>query len=166
MKVRIRYIIFLVLCLAAEEYVVNGQKVEFIKVPDLEKMLNNTENKLFIVNLWATWCAPCVKELPYFEKVAGRLKNPDVRFILVSLDFPSEVENRLMPFLKKNSITLDVDVMTDTDYNSWIDMIDPGWQGNIPSTLFFNNSKKIRYFHPGEISETELQTLINKFIKT
>jgi len=102
-----------------------GQKIEYIKVPELEKMLNNQENKLFIVNLWATWCAPCVKELPAFEKVAGEYDQSKVRFIMISLDFPSQVENQLKPFLKKNNISLDVSVMMDTDYNSRIDKIDP-----------------------------------------
>ena len=142
----------------------SGQKIEYIKVPDLEKMLNNQENKLFIVNLWATWCAPCVKELPAFEKVAGEYDQSKVRFIMISLDFPSQVENQLKPFLKKNNISLDVSVMMDTDYNSWIDKVDPQWQGNIPSTLFVNNVKKSRYFHSGEITEQELRTIINKYL--
>ncbi len=141
-----------------------GQKIEYIKVPELEKMLNNQENKLFIVNLWATWCAPCVKELPAFEKVAGEYDQSKVRFIMISLDFPSQVENQLKPFLKKNNISLDVSVMMDTDYNSWIDKVDPQWQGNIPSTLFVNNVKKSRYFHSGEITEQELRTIINKYL--
>ena len=142
----------------------SGQKIEYIKVPVLEKLLNNQENKLFIVNLWATWCAPCVKELPSFEKVAGEYDQSKVRFIMISLDFPSQVENQLKPFLKKNNISLDVSVMMDTDYNSWIDKVDPQWQGNIPSTLFVNNIKKSRYFHSGEITENELRTIINKYL--
>jgi thiol-disulfide isomerase/thioredoxin len=142
----------------------SSQKIEYIKVPDLEKLLNNQENKLFIVNLWATWCAPCVKELPAFEKVAGEYDKSKIRFIMISLDFPSQVENQLKPFLKKNNISLDVSVMMDTDYNSWIDKVDPQWQGNIPSTLFVNNIKKSRYFHSGEITENELRTIINKYL--
>jgi len=142
----------------------SGQKIEYIKVPDLEKILNNQENKLLVVNLWATWCAPCVKELPAFEKVAGEYEESKVRFIMLSLDFPSQIESQLKPFLKKNNITLDVSVMMDTDYNSWIDKVDPQWQGNIPSTLIVNHEKKTRYFHSGEIDEPELRALINKFL--
>jgi len=142
----------------------SGQKIEYIKVPDLEKILNNKENKLLVVNLWATWCAPCVKELPAFEKVAGEYNESKVRFIMLSLDFPSQIETQLKPFLKKNNITLDVSVMMDTDYNSWIDKVDPQWQGNIPSTLIVNNEKKSRYFHSGEIDEPELRSLLNKYL--
>ncbi|MDP4224263.1 MAG: TlpA disulfide reductase family protein [Bacteroidota bacterium] len=141
-----------------------AQNVSYIKVPELEKILKNPENKLFVVNLWATWCAPCVKELPGFEKVARDYDPSKVKFILVSLDFPSEVQKQLLPFLKKNNISLDVNVMTDLDYNSWMAKVDPDWQGNIPSTLFFNNKKKTRYFHPGELSETELRKIINQYL--
>ena len=160
-KIFITFSIFLAFLFGQEA---SGQKIEYIKVPDLEKMLNNQENKLFIVNLWATWCAPCVKELPAFEKVAGEYNQSQVRFIMISLDFPSQIESQLKPFLKKNNISLDVSVMMDTDYNSWIDKVDPQWQGNIPSTLFVNNVKKSRYFHSGEITEHELRTIINKYL--
>jgi len=157
-------ILILMLACITWAYKSDAQEIERIKVPDLEMILKNPENKLFVLNLWATWCPPCVKELPDFEKVAEIYKNSDVSFIMISLDFPSEVEKTLIPFLKKNGVSLDVRVMTDTDYNSWIDKVDTDWQGNIPSTLFFNNNKKIRYFHSGEISEPELRRIIDSLI--
>jgi thiol-disulfide isomerase/thioredoxin len=141
-----------------------GQKVEYIKIPELEKILSNPDNRLSVVNFWATWCPPCVAEISSFEKAAKAYDPEKVRFILVSLDFPSQVEKQLIPFLKKNKITLNVAVMMDVDYNKWIDKIDPKWQGDIPATLFFNNSKKSKYFHSGEVSEPELKKYINSFL--
>jgi thiol-disulfide isomerase/thioredoxin len=140
-----------------------GQKVDYIKIPDLEKILGNSDNKLYVLNFWATWCAPCVSEIPAFEKTAKSYDPQKVRFILVSLDFPSQIEKQLLPFLKKNKVTLDVAVMTDIDYNAWIDKVDAKWQGDIPATLFFNNYTKTRYFHTGELSESELRKNINSF---
>lgn len=140
-----------------------GQKIEYIKIPDLEKILGNSDNKLYVLNFWATWCAPCVSEIPAFEKTAKSFDPQKVRFILVSLDFPSQIEKQLLPFLKKNKVTLDVAVMTDIDYNAWIDKVDAKWQGDIPATLFFNNYTKTRYFHTGELSESELRKNINSF---
>lgn len=150
--------------LVASSQMIDGQKVEYIKIPALEKILKNPENKLFVVNFWATWCAPCVSELPVFEKVAKDYDQGKVRFILISLDFPSQIEKQLIPFLKRNNITLDVAVMTDVDYNSWIDKVDPHWQGDIPATLFFNNSRKSRYFHSGEVKVPELKNYINSLL--
>jgi thiol-disulfide isomerase/thioredoxin len=143
---------------------IKGQKVEYIKIPDLEKILSSADNKLFVLNFWATWCGPCVSEMPGFEKVAKEYNSDKVKFILVSLDFPSQIRQQLIPFLKKNNITLEVAVMMDLDYNKWIDKVDTHWQGDIPATLFFNNPRKTRYFHSGELAESELRKYINSFL--
>lgn len=140
-----------------------AQEIEKIGVPELEKILASPENVLHVVNFWATWCPPCVTELPYFEKLSKEYQGKGVKFILISLDFPSQIESRLIPFLKTNKITADVRVMTDLDYNSWIEKVDDSWQGNIPVTLFFNNAEKIEYFHPSEVTEKELRDLITKY---
>ncbi len=140
-----------------------AQKIEKIGIPELEKILTSPADELHVVNFWATWCPPCVTELPYFEKLAGEFQGKGVKFILISLDFPSQIETKLIPFLKKNKITADVRVMTNLDYNSWIEKVDTGWQGNIPVTLFFNNSKKIKYLHASEVTEKELRDLITKY---
>jgi thiol-disulfide isomerase/thioredoxin len=160
-----RYILitlFLIFSVAAP--LAFAQNVEYFKVPDLEKILNSREDKLFVVNFWATWCPPCVSELPAFEKVAGGYDKAKVRFILISLDFPSQIEKQLIPFLKKNKISLEVAVMMETDSNLWIDKVDPSWQGNIPSTLFLNNPKKIRHFHPEALDEKGLRNLVDKYL--
>lgn len=141
-----------------------GQKVEYIKIPELEKILNNPENKLFVVNLWATWCGPCVSELPLFQKIAPDYDTSKVRFILISLDFPSQVESHLIPFLKNNRISLETVLMSDLDYDSWIEKVDPSWQGNIPATLLFNNYNKARHFHSGVINEPDLRKLISRYL--
>lgn len=158
------YILILLAVLLFSGQGMKGQKISYIRIPDLEKILKAPENRLYVVNFWASWCAPCVKELPAFEKVAKEYNIDKVKFIMVSLDFPSQIEKQLVPFLKKNMITLDVRIMTDIDYNAWIEKVDPSWQGNIPATLFFNNPRKTRYFHPGEIDEPGLKKIINSHL--
>lgn len=140
-----------------------AQKIEKIGIPGLESILASQEDQLHVVNFWATWCPPCVTELPHFEKMAKEYQGKGVKFILISLDFPSQIDSKLIPFLKKNKITADVRVMTDIDYNSWIDKVDSSWQGNIPVTLFLNNAKKIRYFHSSEMTEKELRDQITRY---
>lgn len=140
-----------------------AQKIEKIGVPELERILASPEDVLHVVNFWATWCPPCITELPYFEKMSKEYQGKGVKFILISLDFPSQIESRLLPFLETNKITADVRVMTDLDYNSWIEKVDSSWQGNIPVTLFFNNAAKKKYFHPSEVTEKELRDLIIKY---
>ena len=141
-----------------------SQTIEYIKVPELEKILKNPENKIFVVNFWATWCPPCIKEFPHFEKVSREYDSGKVKFIMVSLDFPSQVETQLAPFLKKHKVTMRVALMMDVDYNSWIDKVDSSWQGDIPATLIFNNNKNQRYFHSGEIDEQSLRKMLNAYL--
>lgn len=106
----------------------------------LEPFLYTKTNKTYIVNFWAMWCAPCVKELPYIQEYAN--KNPDVEILLVSLDFPEDIETKLKPFLKKKNITSKVILLDDPDSNTWIDKVDPNWSGAIPFTIIFNNNKR------------------------
>jgi len=97
--------IFLTLLLAFTTVTSPAQDIEKIGVPGLEKILSSSEDVLHVVNFWATWCPPCVTELPYFEKLSRELQGKEVKFILISLDFPSQVESSLIPFLRKNNIT-------------------------------------------------------------
>lgn len=141
-----------------------GQKVTQIRIPELEAILKAKDDKLYVINFWATWCPPCVKEMPHFNKVAWEYDQDKVKFLFISLDFPSQIETHLIPFLQKNEIYLDVALMLDLDYNAWINKVDPSWQGNIPATLFFNNKHKKRYFHPGEMDDVELRKTIKSLI--
>jgi len=159
MRITLTVIMTLLLGLAP----LHAQEIEKIGIPELEKILASPDDVLHVVNFWATWCPPCVTELPYFEKLSKEYQGKGVKFILISLDFPSQIESRLIPFLKNNKITADVRVMTNLDYNSWIEKVDTGWQGNIPVTLFFNNAGKTKYFHPSEVTEGELKDLITKY---
>lgn len=127
----------------------------------LEPLLYTDTNKTYIINFWAMWCAPCVKELPYIKAYAD--KNPDVEVLLVSMDFPKDIETKLKPFLKKKNITNKVVILDDPDANTWINKIDPNWSGAIPFTILFNNKQRAFYERSFE-NEADLETEINKTI--
>ncbi len=110
---------------------------------DLEPLLYTNTNKTYIVNFWAMWCAPCVKELPYIQEYAD--KNPDVEVLLVSMDFIKDINTKLKPFLKERNITSKVILLDDPDANSWIDKVNPDWSGAIPFTIIFNNKTRKYY---------------------
>ncbi|WP_339705917.1 TlpA disulfide reductase family protein [uncultured Kriegella sp.] len=127
----------------------------------LEPLLYTKTNKTHIINFWAMWCAPCIKELPVFEQY--QKDHPEVEMLLVSLDFPEDIETKLKPFLKKRGITTDVVLLDDPDANSWIDKIDPNWSGAIPFTIIFNNKERAFYERPFDNNE-DLQQEINTTI--
>jgi len=129
----------------------------------LEKLLSTQSNKTYVVNFWATWCKPCVKELPYFEKLRANYQDKNVELLLVSLDFPNKYDSKLKPFIKEHNIQSKVVALDDPDMNTWIPKVDESWTGAIPATIIFNKNKR-KFFEQSftyEELENELQPFLN-----
>ena len=126
-------------------------------------LLRSSPDTLHIINFWATWCAPCVKELPYFDEIASHKQKQPVRVTLVNLDFRKQLTTRLVPFLRDRDLRAEVVVLDDPDANSWIDEVDPSWSGAIPATLFLVGDTRI--FREGSFTRTELQSLVDSLLK-
>ncbi len=129
----------------------------------LKKYLSTSTNKTYVVNFWATWCAPCVKELPYFEQLNSRYSDRNVEVILVSLDFPTKFESHLKPFIKAKKLESKIIALNDTDSNAWIPKVSENWSGAIPATLIFNKDK--RQFYEKSFTYDELETEVKQFLK-
>lgn len=129
----------------------------------LSPLLNKTDDKVRVINFWATWCKPCVAELPYFEAVNQKYKNKNVIVILVSLDFPKMAETKLVPFIKEKNIKSQVVLLDDTKQNEWIPKVSENWSGAIPATIIYNKHKRL--FYERSFTQEELETEIQKFIK-
>ena len=141
--------------------------IEDIPVYDysqLEPMLNKKNDTTYVVNFWATWCKPCVAELPYFETLHKERSGEAFKVILVSLDFKKKIASNLIPFLNKNKIAADVVVLSDPDANSWIDKVSENWSGAIPATIVYNKNQRAFYEQSFE-SQKELNDIIAPFIK-
>ena len=134
----------------------------FDNYSNLENAILKKENTIYVVNFWATWCGPCVKELPHFEQL--NTENKKVKVVLISLDFKNQFESKLLPFLKKKNIKSEVVLLTDKDYNTWLPMVDKDWSGSIPATLIIKNGKKyfteLLFFNYDELNEY-LNAIIN-----
>lgn len=130
---------------------------------DLEPVLNRQDGKTYIINFWATWCKPCVEELPYFEKINEEYGKKDVVVILVSLDPPNHWESRLVPFVKNRNIKSKVIVLDDPKQNDWIPKVHEDWSGAIPATLIFNGQN--RTFYERSFTYDELENVLNEFLK-
>lgn len=130
---------------------------------ELEPLINKNNDTVHILNFWATWCKPCVKELPYFEKINYQYKYAKVRTILVSLDFSENKDNLVIPFLKEKNIKSEVIILDDPDANSWIDKVNPDWSGSIPATLIYKGNQK--YFHEGIMDYNTLDSIVKSKLK-
>jgi thiol-disulfide isomerase/thioredoxin len=136
---------------------IKAQTPEVIKFADLQRIMNSPGDTTYIVNFWATWCIPCVKEFPSFQKFAKDHRNENVKVVMVSLDFKKSYESALVPFIKKHPVDGIVYLLDEPDYNSWINKINPDWEGEIPVTFMFNNAKKQRIFYPRDFKPDELE---------
>lgn len=119
--------------------------VPVVRFIEFEKFLSNHSDTTYVINFWATWCAPCRKELPDFQKIHSRYSNHKVKVLLVSLDFLNQADKALKDFLITNQITAPVILLNEPDANSWIDKVSPQWSGAIPATLIFRKDQRIFY---------------------
>jgi thiol-disulfide isomerase/thioredoxin len=120
-----------------------GQQITIVdKYDDLEKLMASNDTT-YIVNFWATWCGPCVKELPHFYELAQKMKGTKNKVVLVSLDFKSQVEKKLVPFFEKNPTIATVYLLADKDYNDYISKVHAEWEGSIPVTVVIKKDKKL-----------------------
>lgn len=154
--------LFLVLILVAITTVVFSQakrtEVPVMNFDQLELYLHRQTDTLYFINFWATWCVPCREELPAIEAVAEKYKNDKLKIYLVSLDFPKQLETRLIPFIRTNNIKSEVILLNDPDQNRWIDKVDPKWSGEIPFTVIYN--RNTREMHAKAFTFEELESII------
>ncbi|MBX2913758.1 MAG: TlpA family protein disulfide reductase [Cyclobacteriaceae bacterium] len=157
MKKSIQFVVLAVILSVAA----SAQTINQIKLKDLQKLLTTKSDRVQVINFWATWCAPCVKEIPLFEKL--RSDNSNVDITLVSMDFdldpdPAKVER----FVTRKALKNKVVILAETDPNSWIDKIDKSWSGALPATLIINTQTGKRKLIQKELHEGDLEKLITE----
>ena len=140
-----------------------AQNVVVIRFPELQKRLARPTDTTYVVNFWATWCGPCVKELPNFEQLRAANVGNKVKVLLVSLDYASQLEKKVKPFVKQRGLKSEVLLLNEPDPNDWIDKVDAKWSGALPFTLIFNNQTKQRTSFERELSAAELTAALQKF---
>jgi thiol-disulfide isomerase/thioredoxin len=135
-------------------------QVQVISAGRLDRIMNTDDDTTRVINFWATWCSPCIEELPYFEAVNETMADKKIKVLLVSLDFRSVLESSVVPFLKKKNIRSEALLLDEPDANSYIDQISPEWSGAIPATLIVNNRKHIRRFYEKKFTKNELFSIL------
>lgn len=151
--------LFVVMLFAGYSY---AQKVRAIKVDELVKLYDKPNDTTYVINFWATWCKPCVEEMPYFQQLDTWAKDSakKVRIFMVSLDFTEDLKDKVIPFLKKNKYTFTAVLLDEIDANYFIPKIENKWTGAIPFTLVLNGSKKYRNYMEDKMTKEELWKLV------
>ncbi|QNE39472.1 redoxin domain-containing protein [Hymenobacter sp. NBH84] len=139
-----------------------AQTVQPVKYTDLAKRLDQPSDTTYVVNFWATWCAPCIKELPNFEQLNAEYASKKVKVLLVSMDTPTLLDKKVVPFVQKRGLKSEVLLMNEPDPNAWLTKLDKKWSGAIPYTLIVNTKKNQRITFEKELTQAELIAAVQK----
>ena len=140
-----------------------AQQVAVVKFSALQRRLARATDTTYVVNFWATWCGPCVKELPGFEQLRAANAGKKVKVLLVSLDYASQLDKKVRPFVRQRALQSEVVLLNETDPNTWLDKVDATWSGSLPFTLIVNNKTGQRATFERALSAAELTAALRKF---
>lgn len=136
-----------------------SQQAETVKLNQLQEIMEAKTDHIKVINFWATWCAPCIKELPLFEKLGQ--ERLDVKVTLVSMDLDLDPNpEKVHKFVARKKLKSQVLILDAKDPNSYIDLIDKNWSGALPATIIINGRTGQRKFVGKELHEGELEKLI------
>ncbi len=142
---------------------VHSQQIKKIKVKDVLNLIDTTTTPL-VINFWASWCKPCIEEIPYFEKEVLNFKEQKVSLILVNLDFPEDYPKHITNFVKKNNYKSKVYWLNETNADYFCPLIDSSWTGAIPVTVMLNNNKAYRKFYNSKIPENKIKSALSELV--
>ena len=154
---------FIFLLLAFNTVNVTAQKISVWKSTDLDSFIKQTY-KPTIINFWATFCKPCIEELPYFQQAAKKYDSAGLRLVLVSLDLKEAYPKKIQSFANKIKITSPLFFLDETNADIFCPIVDKSWSGAIPASLFINNKTGYRKFFEDQLSEKQLEEEIQKLL--
>jgi thiol-disulfide isomerase/thioredoxin len=140
-----------------------GQTVKKVKITDLEAYITQCDHPL-VVSFWATYCLPCIKEIPYFQSTAAKYKDKGVELILVSLDMPDFYPSKISAFAEKNKYTAPILWLDESNADYFCPKIDKNWSGGIPCSLFINNRTRYRQFFDRQLTDRQVVQAIDALV--
>ncbi|NCI49928.1 redoxin domain-containing protein [Sediminibacterium roseum] len=140
-----------------------AQPIKKMKMDQLLKMIDTSKTPL-VVNFWATWCGPCIREIPWFEKAVKEYAGQKVKLILVSIDYPDDYAG-IAAFAKKQGYTSQIIWLNETDPDVFCPKVDKSWKNTIPVTLMVNNKRKYRQFYNQQLPEPKLAEELRKLVE-
>ena len=145
---------------------VNAQNIPAVKITEVVKLYSNSSDSTYVINFWATFCKPCIAELPHLQSISTKYKNDKVKLVLVSLDLASFYPKQIASFAKQHGVLADVLWLNETDADYFCTLIDQQWSGAIPATLIVRPATGYKKFFEAELTaeefERELQLALGK----
>jgi len=151
-------------CLIAITGTSTGQEIKKIGIKDLQSYVQESRHPL-IVNFWATYCVPCIEEIPYFQKAVARYKDKNIELLLVSLDLPSYYPDKIASFAQGKEFKAPIVWLNETNADYFCPKVDKRWSGGIPASLFVNNQTHFRKFFERQLTEPQLDITISEMLQ-
>lgn len=130
----------------------------------LNNLIKNRNGKIFLVNVWATWCIPCREEFPDLVKLAYNYKE-DLEVIAISVDYKDEIETKVKPFLIQNNVQFPVYISTFKKDDELINYFNDKWNGALPGTFIYDSSGNQVNFMEGKHSYESFSSIIKMLIE-
>ncbi len=137
--------------------------IRVLNYEQLKPYLHLDNDTTYVVNFWATWCTPCVQEMPYFTALDSVYAGQPLKTLFVSLDFRKDYLVKLQPFVRERNMEDRVIILEDNRSNYWIGDIHPDWSGALPATLVYKGTRRQFYertFHRLD----ELQAILKPYL--
>lgn len=139
-----------------------AQEIQRWKLKELTSAIHQAEGPT-IFNFWATFCKPCMAELPYFQELSKKYQGAGVHLILVSLDLP-ETYSKIKTFAAKHKITAPIVFLEETNADIFCPAVDEEWSGVIPASLLVNHKTGYRKFFEEQLKKEDLEKEIRVMI--
>ena len=142
----------------------NAQNIPKWKLDDLKAAISNAD-KPTVFNFWATFCKPCVEEIPYFQQIVKKYDSAGVKLILISLDLPETYPKQIALFASKYNFSAPIKFLNETNADFFCPVVDSSWSGAIPASLFVNNKTGYHKFFEEQLSKEKLEKEIRNMLK-
>jgi thiol-disulfide isomerase/thioredoxin len=139
-----------------------AEPIAKIDIPRLEALINGNQGKVTIVNFWATWCPPCLKEFPDIIKLYNQYHDRGLEVVAISMNEPEEMED-IAAFIQDHNPPFPVYLAATLD-ETFYSGIGNDWQGLIPLTLIFDTEGKSAHFHLKEVNFAGLEQDISALL--
>lgn len=138
-----------------------SQEVKTVKIEELKKVYTKSNDTTYVVNFFASWCGPCMMEIPILNKFQEEHKNSKIQLIYVSVDNPSSTK-KLQKVVIKMKMQPPIYLLNESSDFSWLPNIDKRWQGSIPATMIINGNKNVKAFFETPMEKGQLEFYLSK----